>query len=387
MLVAALAALVLSTGCTGADDDAKPADPTTSSSAGAQPDPPTTSQGGSLEAALGTVPAAADVVTFTDLDRAKARLGFAGLTGQSPTSQRLAFWEAARAEGSLFTGQRMYDQSSVLAIDYGWAAEDVDWELDFSAAETGCLESMICDRATGYLIGLRPALGWRGVLESLQDNGFRPAADGISWAAPEGEREPFNDVVAIPGLHALASGNPIGVKRLTAVVDGAPNAADGELGGLARALGGEVESAYLRGGGCIDVLQAFGPDVTEQDVSAYFKSNDLSDLATGLSSGLGVIDGSHARTVLELDGAKSPPAATQQRSDVLAQWPGLQLGRPFAEVATATVTDAAGYERAELEVADLADLRTMAFTDDAPWAVCPAQDPPVVEIPTEPVTP
>jgi len=373
----AMAGMLLLPACTGGDGSPRNAI-RTEPDANPQPSqiPEQTqpvSSHSALAVALTAVPAAAEVVAFTDLEAAKKRLGYAELTSEALPSRRLEFWEAARVEGSLFTGQRLYDYSSKLALDYGWTAEDVAWEIDFSGSEHACLEDMICDRATGYVVALRRDLDWRSILRSLQDNGFVPGQDDTVWEAPTEGREPFDDLIPIPELNALASGNPIGIERMSDVLDGAPNALD-RLAPTVAGLG-VVESAYLERTGCVTLERAFGPDATQDDVTAYFKTSDPSELASAEAFGVGIVDDTHARAVLDLGEQGVGPDEIERRSDVIAGWPGIQVDKPFADVASAVVSLEAGFERIELDVFDMATLRAMVFHGDAPWALCPTQAP------------
>jgi len=371
--------LAVLTACTGSDDegprrlvDEPPSQPATSTPAD---DVPAVSGDSTLGAVLAIVPAAAETVTFTDLAAVKERLGYDGVTSESPTSERFAFWEAVRADASVFNGTRLYDDSSELALDYGWTGEDVVWEVDFSAPETGCLESMICDRATGYAVAFRDDLSMRTVLQSLQDNGFRPSETAHLWLAPDGEKEPFGDVVVIPELNALAGGSAMGVTRISDVTEGAPSAL-ADLVPLVTGLG-PVESAYLDVTGCVPLDQALGPDATEDDVTAYFKKNDPSGLAEVERYAVGTTGRGQAVAFAE---TSTEPTAEQLRSRalVLDGWPSLQAGVALVDVASAEVegtAEPAPGERTSFDVADSATFRAMVLTDDAPWALCPTRPP------------
>lgn len=352
--------------------DEPPSQPTTPAPTA---DVPAVSGDSALAAALTVVPAAAETITFTDLTAVKGRLGYADVTSDSPTSQRFEFWEEVRSDGSVFSGTRLYDASSELSLDYGWTGEDVVWEVGFSAPETGCLESMICDRANGYAVAFRDDLSMRTVLQSLQDNGFRPSETAHVWLAPDDEKAPFGDLVVVPELNALAGGSPIGVTRISDVTEGAPSAL-GELAAMVSALG-SVESAYLDTTGCVTLDEALGPDVTEDDVAAYLKKNDLSRLAEVASYGVGTDGRGGAVTVAEVRGGPTKEAV-QARTAVLEQWPSLQAGVDFSDVAAVeveAVTEPVPGERTRLDLSDPPTFRSMVLTDDAPWAVCPTQPP------------
>ena len=262
-----------------------------------------------------------------------------------------------------------------MSIDWGWTAEDVDWEVDFSASETGCLRSMLCDRAAGYVLKLRNDLEWRSVLQSLADNDFAPLdANRDIWVTDD-HAQPFERVLIIPELHAIASGNEIGVQRISEVVGGSPSLGHhlAQTTGLPGALG-TVESAYLDLTGCVTLGEALGHDVTEEQVTDYFKSNDPSELADAASYGMAIDSNRTAASLLVLP---EPAAAAEReaRSAVLDGWPGLQTGVPLSDVASFAVRVDEAFEFVDYEVHAMRAFTSMVLTHDAPWALCASEPP------------
>lgn len=320
-----------------------------------------------LFAAMAVVPQKAAAVTFTDLDLVKQRLGYAGVTSESPTQERFDFWERARADGAVFTGTRLYDASSVMAIDYGWTGEDVAWEVDFTVVEEGCRRSMLCDRAHGFVLGLRPELDWSVVTGSLADNGFAVDANDPDTFTTDDRQAPFSLVHLIPELHAVAGGNPLGVQRLTEVVEGAPPFGP-RIGPVYDRLG-TVESLQVSTG-CVDLAAALGPDSTSDDITEFLRGNVIGNLAPALSTTVSVAGRRTASIEVEAAaGATADDLDARQRA--MRSWPGLQTGVPFADVADVRGALNGDYESFTLDVTDMPTFRAMVLTDDAPWALCP----------------
>lgn len=318
---------------------------------------------------MAVVPVRAAVVSFTDLDLVKKRLGYAGVTSASPTRERFDFWERARADGAMFTGTRLYDASSQMAIDYGWTGEDVAWEVDFAVTEQGCLRSMLCQTAHGYVLGLRPDLDWGVVTRSLRDNGFVPDGDPDTFRSDD-PGAPFALVHLIPELHAVAGGNPIGVQRLTEVVDGAPPFGP-KVGAVYDRLG-TVESLHASTG-CVDLAATLGPDSTSDDVTAFLRKNPISGLAPAVSTIVAVSDRRTATIEVEA-GAGASPQDVGARLSAMRTWPGLQSGTPFEAVADVSGQLNGDYESFTADIHAMPTFRAMVITDDAPWALCPARE-------------
>lgn len=324
-----------------------------------------------LFAAMAVVPQKSAAVSFTDLDLIKKRLGYADVTSESPTSERFDFWERARADGAMFTGTRLYDASSVMSLDYGWTGEDVAWEVDFTVTEEGCRRSMLCEPGHGYALGLRADLDWSVVTNSRQHNGFEQDGSDPETFRSDDPKAPFDIIHLIPELHAVAGGNEIGVKRLADVVEGAPPYAP-KIGAVYDRL--ETVESLQVSTGCVDLSSALGPDSTSDDVTAFVEKNVISELAPAVSTVVSVADRRRASIEVELGaGATEEDVAT--RIAAMRSWPGLHSGRAFADVADATGSLHDAYESFAVDVSDMATLRAMVLTDEAPWALCPFTEP------------
>jgi hypothetical protein len=214
-------------------------------------------------------------------------------------------------------------------------------------------------------------LDWRTIVESFADNGYRQelAAPGVLSTDRPGQ--PFTDVLLIPELHAIASGNELGLGRIADVVTGAPSIAP-DVTELVDALG-QVESAYVDPSGCVSLGEAFGPDATDDDVTAYFKNNDPSGLAEPDGWAVGITNGHHAAAVVAVP-AEAVEEDAPLRAGVVAEWPSLQSGEALSDVATAEMA-ATDPERFDFDVAQMPAFVSMLLSHDAPWALCPARPP------------
>jgi hypothetical protein len=296
-------------------------------------------------------------------------LGYGDLTGQSPTFERFEFWERARMDGAMLTGTRLYEYASVMALDFGWTAEDVDWEVAWSADPSTCTDPGECAEA-GYVLGLRDDLDWNLVRTSLAVNGYVESPETPAIYTTENPVLPFAQVRLLPEFHALAVGE---VALRARGADVVPGSIVEEYGSLIDELG-TPESAYLRPG-CVTLRAALGPDVVDEDVEAYFKHNDPSTLQPPDRLAVAINDESSATVILQFDGAASAAADAASRESIINQWPGLQTGEPFTTVGHAEVHTEAGLGRVDVAVDNMALLATMILTDDAPWALCPATPP------------
>ena len=88
-----------------------------------------------MQQALALVPLDADVVTVTDWDAIRARLGVPDLTSEDLMSDRTAFWEQARQEAVLLTDGLLLEDNSELMLDHGFTQDDVDWEARWSGPD------------------------------------------------------------------------------------------------------------------------------------------------------------------------------------------------------------------------------------------------------------
>jgi hypothetical protein len=339
---------------------------------GRQPGSSTPVDETALGLALAAVPPSVLYASFTDLTAVKERLRYADVDSSSPAGERFAFWEAARADGTLLTGMRLLEDTSLMADDYGWTGDDVAWEIDFSGNETGCTEDMICDPSGGSVLGLRPDLDTRVVVGSLADNGFEFDAATQFWTTDK-PGQPFNRAVYLPHLKALALGNAIGLVRILAVAGGAPSLAD-QLPSLASALrSSSPESAYIATTGCVSLGEAFGPDASEQDLARYIKASDPSGLADADAWAVAIDSGDVATSYLAFAADGPPPTAdeAQLRSAVIDTWHSVQADVAFEEVASAEVIVGGPIETTRFDVIDMPAFAAMVLTHDAPWALCP----------------
>ncbi|HSS68729.1 MAG TPA: hypothetical protein VLK34_09285 [Nocardioidaceae bacterium] len=381
-MAACLAALVVSA-CTGHHDE-----PGTSAGTGdglrlggnlpaartstATPAEPATTP---MARALAAVPPSVLYASFTDLAALRRDLGYAQTDSESPAGERFAFWEDARVAGTMLTGTRLYDDVSVMEADYGWTADDVAWEIDFSGNETGCLEDMICDPSGGSVLSLRPGVSARTVIQSLDRNGFTLEPGGQTWSTESGN-EPFTQAVYLPELNAVALGNAIGLRRIVEVAGGAPSLAD-QIPTLGAALGSPL-SAYVDTTGCVSLGEALGPDATDGDRRAFAKANDVADLASASAWAVTIDSDDSASSLLDL-GADDPDATVSTvapsdevalRSAVLSRWASVQAGVDFGDVAAGVVTVGGQLERVEYDVQAMPTFAAMVLTHDAPWALC-----------------
>jgi hypothetical protein len=258
-----------------------------------------------------------------------------------------------------------------MAIDYGWTAEDVDWEVAWSGESEECADLDACDSGGGgYVLGLRRDLDWNVVQNSLADNGFVESGEAPELFVTENAAAPFDAVRLIPEIHGLA----VGDAALPSGEGDAPLSIADELGPLANRLG-PLESAYFRAD-CVALETALGPDVVEDDLTAYFKHNDPSGLRPPTDTAIGINGGSSATAVLQYAEADAAAADAPQRERIINTWPSLQAGEPFATIGTAHVRAERGYGLVDIDVVDLPPLARMVLTDDAPWALCPASPAP-----------
>jgi hypothetical protein len=322
-----------------------------------------------LEQALLLVPADADAVVFTDVAAVKHRLGYGDMTGQSPTFQRFEFWEHARMDGAMLTGTRLYEYASVMSLDFGWTAEDVDWEVAWSPDPSTCTDPTECAEA-GYVLGLRDDLDWNLVLMSLAANGFVESPETPELYTTENPALPFTQVRLLPESHALAVGE---VVLSDGGADDRPGSIVEEFGSMIDELG-TPESAYLRPG-CVSLRSALGPDAVDEDVAAYFKHNDPSKLQSPKRVAVGINDDSSATVLLQYDDDATATADAGSREAIVNHWPSLQTSAPFSTVGVAQMETDADLGRVEIAIDNVALLATMVMTDDAPWALCPATPP------------
>jgi hypothetical protein len=321
-----------------------------------------------LSLALTLVPADAKEVVFTDVAAVKKRLGYADLTSQAPTFERFQFWEQARVDGSMLTGTRLYDYSSVMALDFGWTAEDVDWEVAWATDPEACPDPETCADG-GYVLGLRRDLDWNVVLNSLADNGYVESSETPGIFATENAAVPFDQVRLLPDIHGLAVGD---VALPGDGTDDVPHPIADAFGPLTKRLD-VLESVYLRPG-CVPLETALGPDANPDDVDAYFKQNDPETLVAPLRWAVGT-QGAKATVVLRYETAEAAAADAHPRETIINDWSSLQAGKPFSSVGRAQVRAEGDFAVVDVDVIDPPAFAQMVLTDDAPWALCPATPP------------
>jgi hypothetical protein len=379
-LVVLVLVVCLASACTGHHDDPDPPSSATGVRLGGNPPESAITApapNSPLANALAAVPPSVLYASFTDVAAVRRDLGYADVDSQSPAGQRFAFWEDARASGTMLTGTRLYGDVSEMESDYGWTADDVAWEIDFSGDETGCLEDMICDPSGGSVIALSPDVTARTIIESLSANGFTLETGGQIWTTAK-TGGPFRQAIYLANLNAVALGNEIGLRRIEDVAGGAPSLAD-QLPALTDALGSPV-SAYVDTTGCVSLGEALGPDATDDDRAAFAKRTDASGLATASAWAVGIESGRQATSLLDLtpdDAAVDPPVPVTPeqdaigRADVLDHWKSVQAGVDFGDVARAVVGVPGPLERVSYEVDSMPTFAAMVLTHDAPWALCP----------------
>jgi hypothetical protein len=274
----------------------------------------------------------------------------------------------------MLTGTRLYADVSEMAADYGWTADDVAWEIDFTGSETGCTEDMLCDPSTGSVLALRPAVDGRTVVQSLAANGFALESGGQVWTTDE-TGEPFMRAIYLPELNAVALGNAIGLRRISEVAGGAPSLAD-QIPSLAAQLRSPSPlSAYIDTTGCVSIGEALGPDASAADVSAFVRSNDTAALAPATAWAVTIDSAQTATSMLDLasddgDPRVSPEEETTRRAEILEKWTSVRTGVVFDDVASAVVSVEGSIERVAYDVTAMPTFAAMVLTHDAPWALC-----------------
>ncbi|MEP6667458.1 MAG: hypothetical protein ABJA81_13510, partial [Nocardioidaceae bacterium] len=221
-------------------------------------------------------------------------------------------------------------------------------------------------------LALRHELDWIVVISSLIDNGFTQNQTTPSeWSTTDGHA-PFSVVRLLPELHAVATGNAIGIERVGQVVEGAPSiAADlGQLTDLLTNRLGDVESAAFSTG-CVTVEQAMGPDVRDNDLATYFAKHDPSALLSSARAAVGIDGPGAARVELEL-AADVTTDDVALRTNLVDSWSSVQSGLPFSVVATVRAAGSGNVESIDVDVRRMDAFATMVLTDDTPWALCPA---------------
>jgi hypothetical protein len=174
---------------------------------------------------LALVPESATVLTVTDWDAVRARLGFNDLTSDDLMSDRSAFWDRAARDAVLLTEGLLSEDSSELMLDHGFTQDDVDWEARFTGPG-----------GAGYVLAFRPGQDMAEVRRAVR------ARVG-----------PLAGARVLADQHLLVSGVAEPGERVWAMDPLWPDLVD-ELG----------ETTYLRHG-CVPVHEALGPEASAED--------------------------------------------------------------------------------------------------------------------------
>jgi len=245
-----LVGLLLGTGCS--EEPAPPAPPRLADLP-PEPAPPYDSRAEPAEAVLALVPQSAQVVTVTDWDQVRVQLGQPDLTGEALMTDRLEFWRRAETEAAALTDGLLRQDESRLALDYGLAQDDVDWEARFTGAD-----------GPGYVIALRPDLPLDGVR--------RAVADGVGPL--EGARVREADHLVVEGV---ADRDVWANEQTWTPLVGEPAA-----------------STYLHRG-CVPLNEALGPDAGVEEQDALLAEHPVTTLEP--LAGFAVAFGDHDATV------------------------------------------------------------------------------------------
>jgi hypothetical protein len=172
------------------------------------------------------------VLTVTDFDAVRARLGVPDLTSDDLMTDRSAFWERASREAVLLTDGLLREESSRFMLDHGFTQDDVDWEAHFTGPD-----------GPGWVLAFRPDLDMRRVRGALGE-------DALAGAT------------VLPDQHLVVKGIADEGERVWAMD---PVFAD--------LTAPDAESTYLRSG-CVLVRTALGPNATYDDQAALVAQED-----------------------------------------------------------------------------------------------------------------
>lgn len=337
----ALAAL---TGCS--DDPAGPA-PADPAPAAVDPFADVAPEELSVVARAATwVPVDATDVRVTDWDRVRDRLGLPSLTGAAASEDRARFWREARDGAVVLTPSRLHGSDARLLRDFGFTADDVDWQADVRGPA-----------GEGSVLALRPDLPLEGVR--------RAVAAGVG---------PLAGARLVPGSRVVLTG---------ALADAAAEPGEDSWRtdpALAELLVGTAresapESVLLRRG-CVPLTEALagagagagggavGADDVQAEAARVRTAHDLDDLEDVTASS--VAFGDLVATVrLGLERAD-----LFERAELVGDWP--PVGRPTFDAAFGpdpVVDPSTG--RLGLMVDDPAAAAEVARRGVLPWAVCP----------------
>lgn len=275
---------------------------------------------------LSLVPADAEVVTITDFDAVRSRLGAEELTGESLMTDRSAFWAEAEREAVLLTDGLLRAGSSRFELDHGFTQDDVDWEAHFTGPD-----------GAGWVLAFRPDLDLSRVRGALKEKELRGAR-------------------LMPAQHLLVHGT---------AAEGDPVWA---MEGLWTSLTEEgAESTYLRRG-CVPVREALGPDATYDDQVALVEQQDptylrpLEEVAVSFRDAIAT-----ARLAPEHEGERR--LDVHARADIVEVWPATGspgVGDAFGGLPVADPTTG----RVGLQVASPVAAAAVTLTGQLPFAVC-----------------
>ena len=272
--------------------------------------------------ALALVPDSATVLTITDFDAIRARIGVNDLTSDSVMADRTAFWEQAARESVLLTDGLLREDNSVFMLDHGFTEDDVDWEAHFTGPD-----------GPGYAVAFRPDLDMDRVRGAMKET-------ALSGATLLEEEHLLVKGVATEGQPVWAMDPAL--RKLT------------ETG---------AESTYLRRG-CVPVQVALGVDATYEDQAELVNAADPTYLrpleAFSVSFGDQVAT---ARLGLER-------TDLHERAHLVGLWPdtggGIGLDAGFEGLAVADPSTG----RIGLRVVNPVAAATLTLAEMLPFAVC-----------------
>lgn len=271
--------------------------------------------------ALALVPASATVLTITDFDAIRARVGANDLNSDSLMADRNAFWERAGRESVLLTDGLLREDNSVFMLDHGFTQDDVDWEAHFTGPD-----------GAGYAVAFRPDLDMDRVRGALKEK-------ALAGATLLDEEHLLVKGTADPG-DAVWAMDP-SLRKLT------------ETG---------AESTYLRKG-CVPVQTALGADATYEDQAALVEVADPTYLRPLESFSVSFGD-QVATARLGVDRTD-----LHERAHLVGLWPdtgGIGLEAGFEGLAVADP----GTGRIGLRVVDPVAAATFTLAEMLPFAVC-----------------
>lgn len=272
---------------------------------------------------LALVPADAEVLTITDYDRIRDRLGVPDLTSDDLMTDRIQFWERADQQAVMLTDGLLRDEHSTLWLDYGFTQDDVDWEARFDGPD-----------GPGYVLGFRP------------DQDMTEVAKAV-----EADTTPLEDATVLSDQHLVVSGT---------ADEGAPVLA--AQPGVVDLLEAEQESTYLHQG-CLPVNDVLGPDATFEDQEDLNRAYDVRGLLP-LDAFTVNVDGTTLTVRTDRDRSD-----LHDRKNLIGVWPEVDTltwkdgfeGTPVADPATG---------RIGAKVRNPVAAANLVLNGHSPFAVC-----------------